>query len=162
MMPPRARHRIDVLLVPEALGHEPDRAAFEAILSGWESSGRVRDGSLIRGGFRRVWLDVPGHVALYANQQGGYYVRCPVSQGNIARAFSRAVQAWRAGGERQMHCPECGQEHPLEAVVLAPPGAFARGAVVFSDVGSLDVGPAVQQELQEVLGESRLIVRRTG
>lgn len=161
-MPPRARHRIDVLLVSEELEHEPDREAFAAVLAGWEASGRVQDGSLIHGGFRRVWLDVPGYVALYANQQGGYYVRCPVTQGTVARAFSAAVQAWRAGAERQMRCPKCGQLHRLEDVVLAPPGAFARGAVVFSDAGSLDLGAGVQEELRAVLGASRVIVRRTG
>ena len=161
-MPPRARHRIDVLLVSEELERVPDRGAFEAVLAGWESSGRLRDDSLIRGGTRRIWLDVPGHMALYANQQGGYYVRCPVSQGTVARAFSASVQAWRAGGERQMRCPACAQVHPLESVVLAPPGAFARGAVVFSDAASLELGPHVQEELHGVLGESKMIVRRTG
>ena len=161
-MPPRARHRIDVLLVPEELECEPDRDAFAVVLAGWESTGHFLDGSLISGGFRRVWLDVPGYMALYANQQGGYYVRCPKTQGTIARAFSAAVQTWRAGGEREMRCPECEQVHPLEAVVLAPPGAFAMGAVVFSDAGSLDLGASVQEELRGVLGESRVIVRRTG
>ena len=137
-------------------------SAFEAVYASWEAAGRLSDGSLIAGGFHRLWLDVPGHVALYANQQGGYYVQCPVTGGNLARAFSGAVQAWRGGAVRAVSCPHCLQEHPLEAVRLKPPGAFGRGAVVFSDVGSADVPAGVQEALRPVLGDSRVVLRRRG
>jgi hypothetical protein len=159
---PRASHRLDVVLVSADLEREPDAAAFEVLRSSWVASGRLSDGSLVRGGFRRLWLDVPGHMALYANQQGGYYVRCPKSGGNLARIFGAAVQAWRGGGERSLVCPHCGEVHALEAVTLAPPGVFGLGAVVFSDTESVELGDDVQAQLRPVLGESLVIVRRVG
>lgn len=145
------------------LSRDPDTDAFDALRARWRAEGRLgsRDG-LVLGGYRRLWLDAPGRLLLYANQQGGYYVRCPETGGNIATAFTFAVESWRHGGARSMECPRCGQTHALEAVTLSPPGAFARGAVVFTDVGSLTLAEGVREQLRDVLGESREVIRRVG
>lgn len=161
---PRPSHRIDLLLLPADRSVTPDASAFDALKREWTAEGRIgpgaeRDG-LVQGGFRRLWLDLPGRLTLYANQQGGYYVRCPVCRAGIALAFSEAVQGWRRGGAFGLSCPACGAEHPLDAVTLAPPGAFALGAVVLSNVASLDLAADVHQRLRPVLGEIREIVRR--
>lgn len=150
------------MVVSANIERVPDAEAFAACMARWEAAGRLGDGSLIEGGFRRLRLDMPGYIALYANHQGGYYVRCPETRGNLARAFSAAVQAWRAGGPRSLVCEHCGQAHPLEEVSLAPPGAFARGAVIFSDVASVGLADDVLPQLRPVLGEARVIVRRVG
>ena len=80
----------------------PDALAFDALKREWTAEGRIGSGAaldgLVQGGFRRLWLDLPGRLTLYANQQGGYYVRCPATGQGIALAFSEAVQGWRRGG----------------------------------------------------------------
>ena len=163
---PRPNHRVDLLFVPADVERVPDAAAFDVVKQTWTSQGRLGRGAgrdaLIIGGFRRLWLDRPDRLTLYANQQGGYYVRCPVTRGNLAPVFSAAVQEWRRGGEGVLACPHCQKPHPLESVILSPPGAFARGAVVFTDVGSLDMAEGARQALHAVLGEMREVIRRVG
>ncbi|MEL6342671.1 MAG: hypothetical protein AAFV53_06035 [Myxococcota bacterium] len=164
----RPTHRLDLILVSNTVERHPDAAAFADVCAAWRAAGRlVGDGPgegtpLVDGGFRRLWLDLPARVTLYANHQGGYYVRCPITQGNLAREFSVAVEQWRAGEPRTLACPHCGQIHPLEEVRMAPPGAFGRGAVIFSDVGSMGLGPGVEAALMPVLGECQAIGRRVG
>lgn len=160
MMPPRARHRVDLLLVPTDMNRRPDATAFAALHEDWEATGRLQDSSLIDGGFRRVWLDNPGFVSLYANQQGGFSAHCPTTEQRVTRAFGRAVQGWRDGQPHAMVCPACQNTHRLTDVRLRPDGAFARCAVVFTDVDSIRLGDTVQDMLQSVLGESRIVVRR--
>lgn len=162
---PRASHRVDLLLVPVDPQRIPCAEAFAEVEQGWRDAGllEAKNGSgLVLGGFRRLWLDLPDRLWLYANHQGGYYVRCPQTGGNLAHSFSAAVQDWRRGGRFALDCPHCGQSHALDAVTLAPPGAFAKGAVIFSDVGSVDLADGVIEVLLPVLGESREIVRRVG
>lgn len=74
-------------------------------------------------------------MVLDANHQGGYRVRCPARATNVVPAYNGALTAWRAGGPRTLRCSACGAQHPLEDLDFSPPAAFARGAVVFSDVG---------------------------
>ncbi|MFT5679558.1 MAG: hypothetical protein ACI8RZ_000462 [Myxococcota bacterium] len=162
---PRPSHRVDLLFVPTSLTLVPDAAAFDALKQAWTTEGRIGAGAdpdrIVLGGFRRLWLDLPGRLTLYANQQGGYYVRCPVDGGNIVPAFSAAVQGWRGGGGFSLTCTSCGALHSLDAVTLAPPGAFAQGAVVLSNVGGLTLAEGVAARLSAVLGGShREVVRR--
>ena len=162
---PRASHRVDLLLVPDDLQRIPCAEAFAVVKQMWTAAGLLEPASgsgLVQGGFRRLWLDLPDRLWLYANHQGGYHVRCPQSGGNLAAIFSAAVQDWRHGGEFALRCPCCDRSHALDAIILAPPGAFARGAVIFSDVGSLTLADGVLEALQPVLGECREIVRRVG
>ena len=162
---PRASHRVDLLLVPDDPQRIPCAEAFAEIKRAWQEAGLLAPATpsgLVQGGFRRVWLDLPDRLWLYANHQGGYYVRCPETGGNLAPAFSAAVQEWRRGGPFTLECPRCSQTHALDAVTLAPPGAFARGAVIFSDVASLILADGVTEALKPVLGASREIIRRVG
>lgn len=166
---PHASHRLDLLRVPADLDAPPDQEAWQRLLAAWRADGRLagsgsgRDGDgLIQGGFRRLWLDDPGRLTLYANQQGGFRVSCPRGGANLAAEFSAALQRWREGADRGLPCPACGAWHALEAIPLSPPGAFARWAVVFSDVGSLELREDAEQALIAALGPLRPVLRRVG
>ena len=162
---PRASHRLDVLLVPTDPDRAGDAAAFAAVEAAWRCAGHLTAagrGALVPGGFARLWFDAPGRVTLFANQQGGFRVTCPTQATNIAVAFSAAVESWRAGGPRALTCPACGARHPLEDATLAPPGAFARYAVVFADARSADPTPEARGALEAALGPLRVIARRVG
>lgn len=154
---PRPSHRIDVLAVPA----DPERSVgqddFETLKARW-AAGEPDD--LVAGGFRRVWLDLPGRMVLYANQQGGFRVRCPKGGDEIARAFEAAHRAWRRGGERILPCPGCGQAHPFDVLEFAPPAAFGRCAVVFADAASISLSDHALSDLQALLGEVKVVVRR--
>lgn len=160
---PFARRRLDILVVPDELERPPDRRAFEALQARWAAEGRLEasDG-LVRGGVGGVRLDLPSSVTLYANQLGGFKVRCPVCQASLARDFSKAVQRWRTGsGGFAVDCPGCGVTCALDAVDVRPPVAFGRGAVVFVDVGSDTLADGVLDELEEVVGpRPRVVLRR--
>ena len=153
---PHASHRLDLVLLPVDPEAEPDRPAFADFANRW--SGRLEQA--IVGGARGLRLDDPGRVSLYANQQGGFRVRCPRSGENLASAFSAAVERWRSGAPRAMCCPACGEEHALEEITLIPPGGFARFAVVFVDAATLNLEPEPRAELESALGPLREIARR--
>lgn len=163
---PHASHRLDLALLPVDPELAAPRAALDALRDRWRARGWLdQDGPgpvpLIAGGFRRFWLDDPGRVALWANQQGGFQVRCPTTGANAAMDFTRGVEAWRRGAPRRAICA-CGEVHPLEDFTLRPPGGFARFALVFADVGSLDLDPAARAELSSAVGPLRDVVRRVG
>lgn len=121
----------------------------------------VRAWALVPGGFGVVWLDRPAGVTLYANQLGGFRVPCPACGAPLARAFGQAVQALRASAvPSPVTCTGCGHPAPLFELPLYPPGAFARGAVVFGDARALQPAVQVLGELSDILGEVRVILRR--
>lgn len=166
---PRASHRLDLALVPTEAARPPDRAAWEALLARWRAEGLLVEGrpgpradALIPGGFARLWLDEPGRLTLYANQQGGYSARCPSCEALLTAAFSAALQRWREGGPDQLRCPACGLALPLARATLAPPGAFARFAVILADVSALEPEPDALRALEAALGPLRRILRRVG
>ena len=160
---PHASHRMDLLIVPEALDQPLDEAALEALFRRWGvgPNGRSdRTQTIVEGGCRRIWLDKPGRVLLYANQSGGFRVRCPESGDNIAQAFGRAHRDWKAGGSRTVGCPSCDQEHPLEGCVFEPPAAFSAWAIVLSDVGGVQLGTEFDAHVRDTIGPFQLIARR--
>ncbi len=118
--------------------------------------------ALIPGGFDRVWISYPrGGRGLFANQQGGYRARCPVSRALVTGAFASGVQRWVEGlGPRALPCPACGAEHALENIVLEPPGAFGTFAFILADVSMLQVAPLALAELEERFGPLRSVLRR--
>ncbi len=164
---PHASHRIDMLFVPA----DPEAiwlpTGFEALCRTWQARQWLSgDGpgpdveALVPGGFSRVRLDEPGRMVLYANQQGGFQVRCPGTGGNIASAFGVALGAWRHGAPRVMDCPDCGVEHLLDACILRPDGAFGRVALVLGDVNAITMLAEGLQTIEEVMGPSRVVLRR--
>ena len=166
---PTVRHRLDLLLVPVAVEQPLERAAWDRLMVDWaqreivlnESPG-VRARDLISGGFRRLWLDEPGGIHLFANHQGGYRVHCPGCGVLVTGAFVPALANWRAGGERQLECPSCGQVTSLEHLTYRPEAAFARWAVVLSSVTAIDVEREARMEIERVLGPLRIVLRRVG
>jgi len=164
---PHVSHRIDMLIVPaapEGLWTASGIATLRANwqdrqwLDGEEPGAAVAD--FLPGGFARLRLDEPGRMVLYANQQGGFQVRCPDTGDNIAAAFGAALGQWKQGAPRSMQCPACGAEHALEACVLRPEGAFARMGLVLADVGSISLTAEAQASLEETLGPVRIVLRR--
>jgi len=113
------------------------------------------------GGFARIWLDQPTRMVLYANQQGGFRVRCPVDDQSIAGAYGRALKAWRGGAARELVCPSCTQTHALDDCVLVPTGAFGSSAIVLSDVGTIELTERVHADLQAAIGPFRVVMRRS-
>jgi len=157
---PRSSHRLDLLIAPD----HPDRPfpadALASQIQLWRDADQLRD--VLVGDHRSVRIDNPGRAVLYANHQGGYRVRCPEIGENIALAFSNAVTAWRAGSPRVIACPACGKPHALESVTLSPAGVFARGAVIFTDVGDIAVSPWAQRIFDELMSGSVVVHRRVG
>ena len=159
---PHASHRLDLLVLPSDLNSTADELAFAALSDRWhlDARGECRDSAeLVEGGCRRVWFDRPGRLMLYANQTGGFRTRCPDTSAVVSSEFGRAHRAWKAGGPRTMTCI-CGAVHALEDVVLQPPGAFARWAVVFSSAEGLALTERAMADLVELFGPVRTVIRR--
>jgi hypothetical protein len=166
---PRARHRLDLLLIPTDPELELPRSDWEALRAAWEDRGLLQDDrpgtaaeQLIQGGFGRCWIDHPGGTHLFANQQGGYRVGCPSCATWITGAFVGALTSWRSGGERRMGCPRCEESVLLESLVFRPPAGFARWALVLSDVISLEPEPSLLGEAEAALGPLKFVLQRVG
>ncbi len=112
---------------------------------------------LVAGGFRRVRIDDPGRQVLYANQVGGFHVRCPLTCENVAPSFRAALIAWRSEGPRSLECSACGERHALEALSYAPPAAFGRLCIVVADVETAVPQPLATARVAEVLGPFNLV-----
>ena len=120
--------------------------------------------ALIDGGFTRCWLDLAPEQRLYANQQGGYRVACPVAGGSLIGAFQPALQAWRGGGggARTLSCPHCGGSHDLDDLDYQPPAGVAWGAIMLADVAALGPSAAALADLRDAWASVRVIWRRVG
>ena len=152
---PHVSRRLDLLIVSTDLERVFTRTEFETFCALLPEKRAV-----IQGGFERVWLDQPGRMLLYANQQGGFRVHCPVNKDNIAGTFGRALVAWKGGAARALRCSACGEQHQLETCELRPPGAFACSAIVFSDVEGTALSAEVGAVLTDTLGPVRVVLRR--
>lgn len=136
-MPTRPTHRLDIHLVPV----DRTDAALTAVGEVWdtwvargflESSGQPGPsaGSLVDGGFVRARRDDPGAVVLYANQVGGFQVRCPECQTGLASEF-RVKEA--------TECPGCGGRFEVEQLDCRPAVARGRASLVLADVGHFEL-----------------------
>ncbi len=159
---PHASHRLDLVVVPNDLHCPLNLDAVAALFARWDldDGGRSQQtNELVEGGCQRVWLDRPGRLLLYANQSGGFRVRCPRTGDNISALFGPAHRQWKSGSERQLRC-SCGEEHALEDCVFDPPGAFASWAIVFGSVNGARLMARASADLQELLGDHRVVLRR--
>ena len=155
----RPSHRLDLIAV---FAVRPAADAIATLQADLKNKGIVdadyRPGpaeeSAVEGGFARIRFDDPGDDTLYANQQGGFRVRCPVTQHNLVPEFQAA---WRLRAPLQ--CPHCQREHQMAELSASPPIAVGRYAVVFADAGSRVVRP-VMAEWLAALGPVRWVWRR--
>lgn len=133
---------------------------------GWladDGPGATAD-ALIAGSFVRCWLDLAPEQRLYANQQGGYRVACPVAGGSLIAQFQPALRLWRGGGggPRALACPHCGGAHDLDLLDYQPPAGVARGAIVLADVSALAPSQDALADLEQAWGGARIVWRRVG
>jgi hypothetical protein len=161
--------RLDLALVPAVVERPLPEEAIQALLEAWRSRGILEGNSagdgadgLVAGGFEVVRVESSPHVQLWSNNQGGFRATCRSCKENVTGAFSAAVTLWRAGGERQFTCPQCGTLQPLEHALLEPPGAFGTWALVIGGAGDSEITAAAQLEIEEQLGAMRLVWRRMG
>jgi len=164
---PHASHRLDLVLVPTDPERAPPVRVWPALRDAWTARGWLREcrpgpasEALIRGGFERIWISLPGKSTLYANEQGGYRVSCPRCARPLSSEFAAAHERYKAGGPRELRCPGCETSLALEDLRFAPDAAFARFAIVLADVKSLDLEPAAKAEIEAGFGSLRNVLRR--
>lgn len=161
-MPPAA-HRLSLLVLPadpERPGDFVDRL-FESLKDGgWiDEDGGPGPRPLVVGGFARARVERFHGVHFASSGQGGFAVRCPVTEQNVVAAFSRALEAWRAGGPRQLDCG-CGQRHDLAELHYVPEAGFARAWVALVDVQGVELTTDAHAEAGRLLMGVRIVVRR--
>ena len=162
---PRPSAHLDVFLVPVGLADLPEHAVLiDGLAAAGLASGRAagpRAEAVLKGGYRSVRIDRPEHPTLYANRQGGFRVACPATGQTVVPAFSKALGAWRGGGQPELAgCPACGGDHAFDALDTAPLAAVGRAAVVLVDAGSVKLTEAGQAQLTELIGPFHLIGSR--
>lgn len=164
---PLPSRRLDLHLVPPDPDDHP-RASADGLVDELIRLGMILPGGgpgpeaarWVQGGFGRLWVDDPGHVVLYANQQGGFRVRCPSCGENLVPVFGSALSAFRHGQPRRCTCPRCGTESPLEDLEFAPPAAFGRLSVVTADVSTAALTAEALALVADRLGDWRVVLRR--
>ena len=114
------------------------------------------------GGFRRLHLQRHLRPSLVANHQGGYRVLCRKCNALITGHFVKAIQAYRSGGNREIHCSECGQHQDLNALVFRPHAAFVSFEVQLHDVQSAELTEFAGDFFQQHIPEMQLIFKRQG
>ena len=156
---PFARSQLDIICCRSDPDKPIARSDFDDLTKRWK--GLVHT-EIVTEGFQRLYFDHQVHPVLYANHQGGYRAFCHACNHNVAGSFSKAVSKWRSGSERTFECPACLASYPLEDVRLMPDGAIATGAIVFSGVESITLTSRVESDLQDILGNFKLIYKRIG
>lgn len=125
----RPTHRLDIHYVPAPL----DERALDLVAGlrqSWAERGWLDDGPGPLGRFRRLRVDDPGQVVLYANQVGGFQVRCPACSAPLAREFARLEPTT---------CPRCGTSSTTHELDCRPPVAVGRASLVLVDAQQADV-----------------------
>lgn len=132
-MPIRPTSRLDLHLLPPERGSDAERAAQD-LFAAWVDRGHVTPSgapgpharALCAGGFARARVDLPGRATLYANQVGGFHVRCPACATGLARQLDPFGVT---------SCPSCGGAFPFDALDCRPPAGVAWASVVLHDIG---------------------------
>lgn len=156
-MPPRPSHKLDLVLVPASA---IDEGRLPAGFFGPGGRPGPDAGELVAGGFRRWRVDRPGRTVLYANQQGGFQVRCPVDGRPLVRELARALaDRGDLDPSRTIPCP-CGAAHRLDELTFLPDAAFGRTALVLHDAADGRLTDSGLRSVGEILGPLRIIARR--
>lgn len=150
-MPPRPGPHLDLYLVPQGGGAVPSDSDLIRVLGEPEEPSQAPE--LVEGGFSSWRADRPRGPVLYANRQGGFFVRCPETGQNVVPAFNPALAQWRAGGAPELSpCPSCGSEHLFRELDYAPPAAIGQGALVLIQAGSMRLTARGRDQIEGVLG----------
>ena len=114
------------------------------------------------GGFRRLHLQRHLHPSLVANHQGGYRVNCRQCNALITGLFVKAIQAYRAGGSRELQCSDCGELQDLNALIYRPHAAFVSFEVQLHNVQSVELTAFAMDFFHQHIPEMQLIFKRLG
>ena len=152
-MPP-ASGRLSIALLPR----DAD-APIDVVEALWANVQGLAHDEIVPGGFLRARLETHPDVRFYSNWLGGFAARCPGDGTTITDRFARALERWRAGGDRAVECA-CGARHDLSALSFAPEAGFARGCVWLLDVADGALVPAFAAQADAVLGGVRVVLRR--
>lgn len=128
-MPAPARHQLAILLLCDDVDQLVDHMRGRGQLDG-DGPGTVQ----VAGGFLRARVMRFDAEQFVSSGQGGFRVRCPAGAGNVTRGFVPALEAWRAGGARELAC-RCGVTHDLAELEYAPACGFSREWLELVDVG---------------------------
>lgn len=150
---PRPSHRLDLCLIVQH--HLSDEVVADL-------GGVVASRELLRGGIASHRVERGDGMRFWANQQGGFRVRCPDSGASIVPAFSKALAAWRAGASRELSCAACGATHDLADLDYFPDAGFGCSALVLCDVASLEWLAEDREALEALLGPFTQVARRIG
>lgn len=139
----RPSSRLDAAVVPA------DQGPVAPLVARWEAlgllgpDGRPGPRASALGAFRRWRVDAPGGLALWANRQGGFSVRCPTTDVPVIEAFVPRWEATRGGPGPlpTLPCPACGAAHPLDGLAFRPPAAFGTSALLLLDLDDGAVHP---------------------
>ena len=120
---------------------------------------RIGAEALVVGGSAEVRAGRAGRPRFFANQQGGFRVRCPQTGAELASVFASALEEWRRGGGETLRCP-CGAEHRLAHLTFAPPAAFGDRWIEAFDAASLDLVPGAAAVIGSAWPEAVVVGRR--
>lgn len=163
---PRPVSRLDLFVVPDQPDRTVDDAAVRALgqVSGWwgaDGAPGPQAAALGTDGFRLARIERHDRAVLYANQQGGFRVRCPACATGIVPGFTRLIASWRAGGDRVVTCAACGWSGGAEDCITEPPARLATAAVHLSHVGAAHVAHDALVAIAAHWGPVVVVGRRT-
>jgi hypothetical protein len=167
---PFPRSSLDIIIIPRQKEYIPsviDEKIFlqDAQKQRWIknlSAGALAE-EFILGGFKSFRIERHEYPILFANHQGGYRVNCPSCQNHLARTFSSAVTRYRR--ERHLFsllCEACSSTFQLDQLLFSPTAGFARYAIIFQDVGGIDLSQSGIAEISTLMKDFHMILKRMG
>ena len=171
---PFPRSQLDMVIVSSLDDSVISEEKLSTLRTEWERNGYLSQGGLTLLGqeFLGVGDDVgirfePSEdYRLYGNHQGGYRVFCPKCNANCTDAYVLVVGEWRksqtAPQSMSLLCVECHHSSNLTQLIGRPDMSFSRGAIILSNVDSVDVSTEAQTCLTHTIGPIKFIYRRVG
>ena len=161
----RNRSRLDLLCVPTGLDTVLAHERWEDLKTGWIAAGLLDPAGaptarLVDGGGAGLRIDLPTTRVVYANQLGGFRVRCPSCGAGLASEFAHAIERAREEGPVRVSCRACHSPHPLEALVTRPPIRVGRSALILQDVGGSRLTEPGASAIRDWIGDFSVVLRR--